>query len=813
MFRKIEFWTSNKFVKSGSAFIGFSFAANLLNYLFNFYLGKHLNFEDFGTITFLNALTYILNFFLLALMSVTTREVAYISSKKSISHAVYIFFKVREKFIGLSCIVFILFLLSAARLSEIFRLDNNFVLLLLSPIIISSTFAFLYRGYLRGTFRFAILGLTMIMEPTIRLIAAIIFIVTGLEEFVFLSIPLSIIFTSFLTVLYVNYLILTEEKNKIEQNYKWKFPVGLYSVSFLTGFASTSFLTVDIILVKFYFSPQVAGAYALLSLIGKAIYFFASILNNFISPISSKAYATKKDVKKEFYLLLSGTVFLALTSALLITIFGKYLLPIVLGKKALEIVEYLGFYSFGISLFTIIGSFISYHIPRKEYSFALSSVLASIILIFGIVFNHGTLDAIVKTIFISASIGLTISVALHVIREYGVYIIRFCIDLLDLILFTQQSEGNDPKIKRILIFNWRDTKHIYAGGAEEYLHQLAARWVKKGNTVTWFCGNDGKSKRYEVIDGIKIIRRGGFYFVYFWAFLYYIFRFKNKYDIVIDSENGIPFFTPLYVKEKIYLVMHHVHREVFFKYLIPPFSWFAAWLELKVMPWAYKNVQFITVSESTKREIFENHLTDKEPLLVHNGVDISKYSPGEKSSNPIVLYLGRLKQYKSVDVLIKSAKQVIEKIPEAEFIIAGDGEEKIKLMGLTKKLKLELKIKFLGKVTDDQKLDLYRKAWVLVHPSMMEGWGINIIEANACGTPVVAADVPGLRDSVKNPHTGYLLKHGDCDAFAEKISFLLSNTTVRKRMSEYSVFWAKKYTWDESADKLLKQFYNENTTA
>ena len=159
--------------------------------------------------------------------------------------------------------------------------------------------------------------------------------------------------------------------------------------------------------------------------------------------------------------------------------------------------------------------------------------------------------------------------------------------------------------------------------------------------------------------------------------------------------------------------------------------------------------------------------------------------------------------YKSVDVFIKSAKQIFKAEPDAQIIIAGDGEERGKLEELTDKLGLNKKIKFLGKISEKEKIKLYQKAWVAVNPSMKEGWGITTIEANACGTPVVASDVPGLRDSVKNPATGFLVEYGNSRALSQKILKVIKDEELRQDMEKKSVKWAKNFEWNVSAKRTL----------
>lgn len=218
------------------------------------------------------------------------------------------------------------------------------------------------------------------------------------------------------------------------------------------------------------------------------------------------------------------------------------------------------------------------------------------------------------------------------------------------------------------------------------------------------------------------------------------------------------------------------------------------------MPYAYNKSKFITISESSRSDMQKLDLKT-EIEIIFPGVDLASMAPGEKSPDPTILYLGRLKGYKSVDVLIKSFKKILGKVNRAKLLIAGDGEEKGALKKLAEELGITSSIEFLGRVTDSEKISLMQKAWVFVNPSMTEGWGITTIEANACGTPVVAADVPGLRDSVRNPHTGYLVMHGDSNAMAVKLVELLENDNLREEMSRNAIEWARNFDWQKSANK------------
>lgn len=356
---------------------------------------------------------------------------------------------------------------------------------------------------------------------------------------------------------------------------------------------------------------------------------------------------------------------------------------------------------------------------------------------------------------------------------------------------------------KILIFNWKDIKHPYAGGAEVHMHELAKVWIDNGNEVSWFCPKFKNAKKYEVIDKIKFYRSGGRYSVYLIAPFYYLLKFAGKYDTIIDVENGIPFFTPFFSRKKKFLVILHVHKDVFFKEL-PLFSaYFAYFLEMKFMPLVYRKIQFITISENSANDIKKYCLTNKKIEIVYPALLLENYSKGKKTIYPSVSYVGRLKGYKSVNDLINAFSIVIKKIPNAKLFIAGRGESENELKNIVVKLKLSNNVNFLGFISEEDKVKIMQKSWVTVNPSFIEGWGITCIESNACGTPVIASDVGGLRDSVKNGKTGFLFEYGNIEQLASKISFILKNKKLREMMNLESIKWASNFSWKKSANKFF----------
>jgi glycosyltransferase involved in cell wall biosynthesis len=602
------------------------------------------------------------------------------------------------------------------------------------------------------------------------------------------------------------------KKINIPQKEIRKFPIKFLFSSTIIKFSEIAFFTLDVILAKHFLSPIEAGEYALISLVGKMIFFIGGLFGQFILPLVSKEEGAKGKSKIIFYKLLFVSTAFSFMAYLFVGVFGKYTGPILFGQKIIPVVYLMPLFGLAMLGFQIADNIVSFEQARNKHFFAVVSLLIAFAQLIGIAKFHTNLD---QFVWVMTAIGLgnlTIMLFFHFTYDYlRDFFKPVSNNLLDFIsLFTTHVNGSQIKNKKILIYNWRDIKHDWAGGAEVYLHELAKRWVKMGYSVTIFCGNDGHDLRHEIIDGVKVIRRGGFYMVYFWAFLYYIFLFRGKYDIIIDSENGIPFFTPIYTRKKVFLLIHHVHQEVFQVNLKPPLSWIGAFLEKRLMPLVYRNTEVITVSPSSKADILDYHLTQKDPHVIYNGVDLKKYTPGAKSLKPMVLYLGRIRTHKSLHIFVYTAKKVLESLPEVKFVIAGEGQESGMIKDLIHKLNLEKNIKYMGKVSEDKKISLYQSAWLFVNPSLMEGWGITTIEANACGTPVIASNVAGLRDSVYNPHSGILVPYGDVDEFAKNIKALIEDKDLRDAMSKEAIIWAKKFDWNKSAKAFSRIMNSSN---
>jgi len=358
---------------------------------------------------------------------------------------------------------------------------------------------------------------------------------------------------------------------------------------------------------------------------------------------------------------------------------------------------------------------------------------------------------------------------------------------------------------RILIFNWRDIRHDWAGGGEVYVHELAKRWVKLGHTVTLFCGQNAgiPLPERETVDKIHIIRHGSRFSVYLWAIVFYFKELRQKNDVVVDVQNGIPFFTPLFSAKPKLAVVYHIHGRQFFIELPFPISGLGYLIEKYVFPLIYHFVLIQAISKSTKKDLIHLGLPEKNIHIVYCGMNGSSSHPtsAKKFIAPTILYLGRIKKYKRVDSLVSIFKSVLLIHPKAKLIIAGWGTEASSVVNLAMMSEIRRHIHIMGPVSESEKRELLAKSWVFVNPSINEGWGISVIEANLYGTPAVAYRVQGLCESIQHKKTGFLVKTEH--AFSEAIISLLSNKTLRHAMGSHAKKWAAKFSWDSASKKSL----------
>lgn len=346
--------------------------------------------------------------------------------------------------------------------------------------------------------------------------------------------------------------------------------------------------------------------------------------------------------------------------------------------------------------------------------------------------------------------------------------------------------------------------HPQAGGAEAHLHEIFSRLVRRGHSVDLVtCGYDG-APASEMLDGMTVHRIGSrtTYNLNVRAWWKQVGKGLNV-DVVVDDINKIPLMTPLFINRPIVGIVHHLFGKSIFSEASLPIALYVNLAERRI-PKVYANTPLAVVSESTRAECAGIGLPSSNLTIIHNGIDAAVFPMrvANKAPSPVITYFGRLKSYKSVDHLLKAFQKIVSVHPTATLWIIGRGDDEQRLRSLTHNLGIESSVVFHGYVDDEQKVSLLSQSWIVVNPSMKEGWGITNLEANACGTPVVSADSPGLRDSVKNDVSGLLYPYGDIRTLTEEISSLLSDHDRLNRISHSSVTWAGQFSWDESAQQM-----------
>ena len=357
----------------------------------------------------------------------------------------------------------------------------------------------------------------------------------------------------------------------------------------------------------------------------------------------------------------------------------------------------------------------------------------------------------------------------------------------------------------ILVFSWRDTKHPQAGGAEQVMHEHAKGWIQAGHSVTHFGSIFKNATGEEVLDGVKIIRRGSYFLtVHLRAFIWYTFGKHLNFDIVIDEFHGIPFFTPLYVRAKKLAVLQEVAREIWWLHPLPkPLNWIIGFVGYAFEPLLflfYKTTPFMVGSKSAKDDVIKMGIRAKSITIIPHGVLVNspkKLPPKEKKRT--IVFLGALTKDKGIEDCIE-AFSLLNKSADYNFWVMGSGGENYvkHLKKLAEKRNLNTKINFFGRVSEEEKFKRLARAHVLVNPSIREGWGLVNIEANAMGTPVVAYRSQGLIDSVKEGKSGIICTTNSPENLARNIEWLLSDEKRYKKFSFGAVLWSKEFSWEKS---------------
>ena len=354
---------------------------------------------------------------------------------------------------------------------------------------------------------------------------------------------------------------------------------------------------------------------------------------------------------------------------------------------------------------------------------------------------------------------------------------------------------------RLVVVNWQDRENPQAGGAEIHLHEIFGRLAARGHAIALLCSGWSGCVPRVALDGLEVHRVGTRYSFQFFAHAYYRRVLAPRAaDVLVEDINKVPLYTPRWGARRTMALVPHLFGTTAFQEVSFPMAAMVWTLERPLVR-AYRGLPFEAISESTASDLAARGVPRGEIRVIYPGIDATLYAPApaERAPEPLFVYLGRLKRYKRVDLIIRAFAALAA--PTARLAIAGTGSHRPALEALAHSLDLGQRVRFLGFVTDRGKLALLRQAWALVFTSPKEGWGITNFEAAACATPVIASDSPGLRESVRDGETGFLVPHGDVPALAAALARIAGAPALVATLGAGGRAFAERFTWTRAADE------------
>ncbi len=356
---------------------------------------------------------------------------------------------------------------------------------------------------------------------------------------------------------------------------------------------------------------------------------------------------------------------------------------------------------------------------------------------------------------------------------------------------------------KLMALNWRDMNHPEAGGAEVHLHEILSYLVSKGHQATLISSAFPGCREEETLEGIRIIRGGHWFDANFTLpRLARKYLSKNRCDVILEDINKVPFYMPLYTDVPVVPVIPHLFGTTVFRESNFLVGSYVLMME-KLIPLIYRNCRFMVISPSTRDDLVERGIPPENIQVILCGLDHRRYRHMdlERFEQPTIVHLGRLRKYKGIEIVMAAMKSVTERIPSARLVVIGDGPYRKNLEGVADRMGLDHSVSFMGYMEGEEVVKFLNRSHLLFNASPKEGWGLTIVEANACGLPVVASDSPGLRDSVRHGETGFLVPYGDSRAFADRAVQLFQDKELWRKMSDGALQRVRELTWERCGEE------------
>jgi glycosyltransferase involved in cell wall biosynthesis len=361
-------------------------------------------------------------------------------------------------------------------------------------------------------------------------------------------------------------------------------------------------------------------------------------------------------------------------------------------------------------------------------------------------------------------------------------------------------QGGSPasvRNRHVVFFNWRDTANPEGGGSERYVETMARGLVESGARVTIFCAAHDQAPADEVVDGVRYVRRGDHMKVYLLGIWNLLLRRFGKVDLIVDVQNGLPFFTRVATRKPVVVLVHHVHREqwpVVYPGMLGKVGW---WIERRLAPILYRGSQYVAVSRATRAELVSLGVDTKRIAIVHNGTSPAPNVTGRRSRRPQLVVVGRLVPHKQVEHAIDTVVGLRAEHPDVRLSIVGSGWWEDDLRKYAAEAGAGDLVTFEGQVSEQRKHEVLARSWLMVMPSLKEGWGLVIGEAGTHRVPTVAySSAGGTCESIVHDRSGLLV--ADQAELTLTVRELLSDTETRERLGNGAFDMSRAFAWEHS---------------
>src|SRR6266487_559320 len=352
---------------------------------------------------------------------------------------------------------------------------------------------------------------------------------------------------------------------------------------------------------------------------------------------------------------------------------------------------------------------------------------------------------------------------------------------------------------RVVVLSRRNITHPRSGGASRYVHEIFRRLAKTHDILVVSEGAP-RDEPVKEIDGLTYVNVRGSA-LRFQLPLYYVRKFANETDILIDNADvAIPWLSPIFSKKPAITIVHQLVREVFYEEL-PRILATVGYFSEPAIYRLYSKSTIVAMSSSTAQGLRQLGMHADRIQIIGPGCPYpaNERVPLSARSQYVIGCVSRLMRYKGVQFAIRAIGQIADECPDVRLEIAGSGPHEQELRKLVRDLRISPNVVFLGRVSEERKLKLFRESRAVILSSIREGYGLSVIEANSFGTPAVGWNVPGLRDCIIDNSTGLLASFPDISDLTRQIHNIMTDDSAWNDMSETSWKWANSHSWDRSA--------------